>query len=261
MFKEAMPSPNEKLLISICTDVVLLLIVLAPVLILYIVGSPLQRGFFCNDVTIRYPYIPSVLPGVIVVVLFIIAPIFVVLLIEYLHVRKCSASFRRKDKIKKWLLSFFKFLKVFLFGLGLSLMTVVIFKFTLGRLRPHFIDVCNPDWSQSNCSSAPEQYVEEDICNPESDEDDNLIRNARLSFMSSRASTSAYSMFFIIFYLQYRLIVQSYSLLRPFLQYLFFALAIYVSISSIASNDNHWSDVFAGFLNVYTFLGLPINCC
>ncbi|RXG52803.1 Phospholipid phosphatase 2 [Armadillidium vulgare] len=145
-----MPSENEKLLISICTDVVLLLIVLAPVLILYIVGSPFQRGFFCNDVTIRYPYIPSVLPGVIVVVLFIIAPIFMVLLIEYLHVRKYSASLYRKEKMKKWLLSFFKFLKVFLFGLGLSMMTVVICKFTLGRLRPHFIDVCNPDCLRCN---------------------------------------------------------------------------------------------------------------
>ena len=27
-----------------------------------------------------------------------------------------------------------------------------LFKYTTGRLRPHFLDVCKPDWSSIDCS-------------------------------------------------------------------------------------------------------------
>ena len=41
-----------------------------------------------------------------------------------------------------------------LFGSATSQCITDICKYTIGRLRPHFIDVCNPDFSKINCTNA-----------------------------------------------------------------------------------------------------------
>lgn len=55
---------------------------------------------------------------------------------------------------------------VFVFGLAVSSSIVDIGKYTVGRLRPHFLSVCNPDPTKVNCSSVEHVsvYIEDDIC-------------------------------------------------------------------------------------------------
>ena len=50
----------------------------------------------------------------------------------------------------------------FFFGGAISQLTVDIGKYSIGRLRPHFITVCVPD--ATKCSSNVGAYIEEDIC-------------------------------------------------------------------------------------------------
>jgi len=54
----------------------------------------------------------------------------------------------------------------FLFGLSVSQAITDIGKFTIGRLRPHFLDVCRPDMSKINCSYTDQiyAYVEDAFC-------------------------------------------------------------------------------------------------
>ena len=61
-----------------------------------------------------------------------------------------------------------KYMAFFLFGTLITQITFDITKNTVGRLRPHFFDVCQPDWDMANCTSdgylLDLNYVTEDVC-------------------------------------------------------------------------------------------------
>lgn len=60
----------------------------------------------------------------------------------------------------------------FLFGCAISQSFTDIAKVSIGRLRPHFLSVCNPDFSQINCS---EGYIQNYKCRG----DDSKVQEAR----------------------------------------------------------------------------------
>ena len=55
---------------------------------------------------------------------------------------------------------------IFLFGSAAQQTITNICKYAVGRLRPHFIDICSPNYTTFNCHDASGQYrfVEEDVC-------------------------------------------------------------------------------------------------
>ena len=56
---------------------------------------------------------------------------------------------------------------VFLFGAGCSQIATDIGKYSIGRLRPHFIDVCQPDILAANltsCLAGSHIYIEDFKC-------------------------------------------------------------------------------------------------
>lgn len=54
----------------------------------------------------------------------------------------------------------YKVLGTFLFGAAVSQSLTDLGKYMIGRLRPNFLAVCDPDWSRVNCSV----YVQEEVC-------------------------------------------------------------------------------------------------
>ena len=68
-----------------------------------------------------------------------------------------SNSFIRNNYIA----TIYKAIGTFLFGAAASQSLTDIAKYSIGRLRPHFLDVCDPDWSKVNCSDG---YIENYIC-------------------------------------------------------------------------------------------------
>lgn len=85
---------------------------------------------------------------------------------------------------------------VFIFGALSSQLCTDIAKYSIGRLRPHFLDVCKPVNMDSLCPPLGYNhlYIENYSCSP--DADPKMIRDARLSFMSGHSSFSAYTMVF-----------------------------------------------------------------
>lgn len=61
---------------------------------------------------------------------------------------------------------------VFLFGCAVSQSFTDIAKVSVGRMRPHFIDVCRPDFSTINCSLG---YITNYTCAG----DDSTVQEAR----------------------------------------------------------------------------------
>ncbi|MBW02976.1 Phospholipid phosphatase 3, partial [Eschrichtius robustus] len=79
----------------------------------------------------------------------------------------------------------------FLFGCAISQSFTDIAKVSIGRLRPHFLSVCNPDFSQINCS---EGYIQNYKCRG----NDSKVQEARRSFFSGHASFSMYTMLYLV---------------------------------------------------------------
>lgn len=75
--------------------------------------------------------------------------------IYYLH--EGSKAFVRNPYIS----ALYKQVGVFIFGCAISQSFTDIAKVSVGRLRPHFLDVCKPDFSTINCSLG---YITEYTC-------------------------------------------------------------------------------------------------
>lgn len=105
-----------------------------------------------------------------------------------------SNSFIRNNYIA----TIYKAIGTFLFGAAASQSLTDIAKYSIGRLRPHFLDVCDPDWSKINCSDG---YIENYICRGNAEK----VKEGRLSFYSGHSSFSMYCMLFVALYLQARM--------------------------------------------------------
>ncbi|KAJ7986939.1 hypothetical protein DPEC_G00333580 [Dallia pectoralis] len=212
-----------------------------PFAILTPLHNPFKRGFFCHDDSIKYPLkedtISYELLGGIMVPTTVLSMIFGECLSVYLKLIQCKSSFGNT-----YFACVYKAIGTFLFGAAMSQSLTDIAKYSIGRLRPHFLDVCNPDWKQINCTAGA--YIENFTCagNPR------LVNEGRLSFYSGHSSFSMYCMLFLALYIQARLQAEWARLLRPTLQFFLIAASVYTGLSRVSDYKHHWSDVLTGLL-------------
>ena len=50
---------------------------------------------------------------------------------------------------------------IFFFGLAITQLLTEVGEYSVGRLRPHFLDVCRPSAIPANCSA---RFITEDVC-------------------------------------------------------------------------------------------------
>ncbi|XP_078253054.1 phospholipid phosphatase 1 isoform X3 [Rhinoraja longicauda] len=202
--------------------------------------TPFRRGFYCNDETIKYPYKEDTIPYQLLAGIFIPVVLLVIIFGELASVRwnlLHSNSFIRNSYVA----TVYKAIGTFLFGAAASQSLTDIAKYSIGRLRPHFIDVCHPDWTKINCSAG---YINEFTCLG----NQRMTNEARLSFFSGHASFSMYCMMFVALYLQARMVADWSRLLRPTLQFALIASSVYVGLSRVSDYKHHWSDVLTGLI-------------
>ncbi|XP_061873673.1 phospholipid phosphatase 1 isoform X1 [Colius striatus] len=202
--------------------------------------KPYQRGFFCNDDSIKYPFHDSTITSTVLYTVGFTLPIFSIILGETLSViynHLHSNSFVRNNYIA----TIYKAIGTFIFGAAASQSLTDIAKYSIGRLRPHFLAVCQPDWTRINCSLG---YIENFPCQG----DKAKINEGRLSFYSGHSSFSMYCMLFLALYLQSRMKGDWARLVRPTLQFGLIAASIYVGLSRVSDYKHHWSDVLTGLI-------------
>ncbi len=114
---------------------------------------PFERGFYCNDDSIRYPYIrEDTVPLWAAGLYGGISAFFIIILVELYVNRPCcidESKFRKKrSKCNTAIIS-----AILIFGMGAmaTMLITEIGKHTIGRLRPHFFDICQPKWDQIQC--------------------------------------------------------------------------------------------------------------
>ncbi|CAD6195264.1 unnamed protein product [Caenorhabditis auriculariae] len=234
-------------------DFIVLLFVAAPLLIFHEWVVPYKRGFYCDDETIRYPYRPSTVTRQMLIVVGLLIPILLILATELFRAiaweRKYEGQFKtyhvRNHSVHRLLVRLYCFIGYFFVGVCFNQLMVDIAKYTIGRQRPHFMDVCRPSQGYLQCVN-PDLYITDFNCTTS---DLKLIHESQLSFYSGHAAFSFYGAWFTSLYLQARLFRPLFSrLLIPVIQFLLFGGAAYVALTRVSDYKHHWSDVLVGAL-------------
>lgn len=238
------------------------------ILFKFVLKEAYHRGFYCDDETIRYPYKPSTISTGLLMALSVPLPIITILLFEGNRLYReqtgdpyltLPSSFSVGNRtVHRFLVRIYIFIGYFLAGACMSQMLTDIGKYSIGRLRPHFIDICRPKWEILNCTATGgfpnENYIDRpdaEICNGipglSEAERSHMFLESHLSFPSGHASFSFYCAMYTILYLESRVVWPLYRpLLRPILGFVYFALAFACSLSRISDYKHHWSDVLSG---------------
>ncbi|XP_028392563.1 phospholipid phosphatase 1-like [Dendronephthya gigantea] len=231
---------------AVIFNVVCLASLLIIVILFQGVGEPYHRGFFCDDESISKPFKDSTVSSTIAGVVGVLLPVFAILLIELPKFREM-----RKDRSKPFYKShWFRWLCVvyicFLVGAAATVVLTDVGKYTVGRLRPHFLAVCKPDFAHLNCTTEfHRNFITDDVCTGDTD----LIKEARLSFPSGHSSFAAFCMMFLVLYVDLRMTYfASVRLFKPAVEFALLLLAVLCGLSRVSDYKHHWSDVFAGLL-------------
>ncbi|XP_017123010.1 putative phosphatidate phosphatase [Drosophila elegans] len=211
-----------------------------------------KRGFFCSDLSIRYPYRECTITVPMLLLLMLLLPMLFVAVVEVMRICK-------RFRMRLYLRNLWRAEATFSFGFVATYLTTELAKHAVGRLRPHFFQGCQPRLDDNSSCSDPQNvdlYVEQFHCtNP------NLsirqIRELHVSFPSAHSSLSFYSMLLLALYVHGVWRGRGgVRVLRHVLQFLLLMAALCVSLSRVADYWHHWSDVLAGALlgMTYAFL-------
>ena len=206
--------------------------------------KPYQQGFFCSDHTLKYPYIENqTIPSYICFIIWVVISLFTILSTQII-----SKSFS------------ITVVKDIILGAICCVLLTDIAKYTVGKLRPHFLTLCNPDYNDI-CFNEDDFYINDDgeelidefyqkyvnetnVCSLENSE---LLREARLSFLSGHASYSFYFATFIInFTNAHTRHLKWGNKIVPVIQLLILMLASWISLTRISDFYHHPVDVFCG---------------
>ncbi|CAB3404225.1 unnamed protein product [Caenorhabditis bovis] len=245
-------SDNNKIKLSrVFCDFLVLTLVAIPLYVFHEFVPPVRRGFYCDDETIRYPFKQSKVSRQMLIVVGLLIPILLMLATELFRTlaweKKCEENFKtynlRNHSVHRLIVRLYCFIGYFFVGVCFNQLMVDIAKYTIGRQRPHFMDVCRPNKGYTTCTN-PDEYITDFNCTTS---DARLIHEAQLSFYSGHAAFSFYAAWYTSLYLQARLFRPLFSrLLIPVIQFMLFSGAAYVALTRVSDYKHHWSDVLVG---------------
>jgi len=265
----------EEVLAKACLEVVGLLILITPMAYIYVFSSnydPYHRGFFCDDQNLKHPYLPQTVPIVQCVLIWAATSTFFIVVVETLRSWAAAQSGSRRQKPipnsrAPWIaVELYRYFGYFTLGALTTLLFTELSKYTIGRLRPHFLTLCKPKLTPELCQDefGYNRFVtesDEEICEgfKSGEITAKQLHEARLSFLSGHASFSFYCGMFLIVYLQARLsnfpkhqstavriIYRTLKVLRPFIQFAIIILSFWISLTRISNYFHHPMDVLTG---------------
>ncbi|CAG9854413.1 unnamed protein product [Phyllotreta striolata] len=244
MANDAVVVKLEKVLL----DVFLLNCVGWPIFFLFQWGSAYHRGVFCDDETLKHPFLKNTVPSWTLYITGFGLNAVAMVMTEYLNRSNDPKNIVFLGvKIPNWVYSLYCTFGMFAFGAACSQLTTDVLKYTVGRLRPHFLTVCAPDVCQGNFT--PYEYYTSYTCtNPQYKNVEKVMKDMRLSFPSGHSSFSMYTMLYFAIYLHKRMTWDGSTLLKHTLQFLAVLSSLFTAMTRISDYKHHWSDVLCGLL-------------
>ncbi|XP_064184790.1 phospholipid phosphatase 2 [Anguilla rostrata] len=220
--------------IFVVVDLLCVIVAALPSLILTALFKPYQRGIYCNDESIRYPYKRDTITHATMAAVTISFSVVIITSGEAYLVY--SKKLHSNSNFNQYVAALYKVVGTFLFGAVVSQSLTDLAKFTIGRPRPNFIAVCAP----KVCNG----YMLNISCTGNS----HNVTESRLSFYSGHSSFGMYCMLFLALYVHARMAGKWARLLRPTIQFFLVAFAVYVGYTRVSDYKHHWSDVLVGLL-------------
>uniref|UniRef100_A0A914CGZ6 Phosphatidic acid phosphatase type 2/haloperoxidase domain-containing protein n=1 Tax=Acrobeloides nanus TaxID=290746 RepID=A0A914CGZ6_9BILA len=154
--------------------------------------KPTERGFYCDDESIRRPYYPNTVSttNLLIITLGLPLPIF---FFGYFFASRNKTMMQILEMIR---MTTFVYLD-YVVGFGLCTFALDFLKCYIGRLRPNFVSMCKPDLSE--CSLNGTAYM----INFECQNGPRMGRNSRTSFPSGHAMAAVFCFIFLYHFFQY----------------------------------------------------------
>lgn len=159
-----------------------------------LLGEPVKLGFFCNDQSIRRPHMERTITITVLFLYTFGIPAFFVFMIEFIHLQSGLSYIRSQESATAGSLSLRRMYgeaTTFFIGfLSMSMMDEIIV-YTIGRLRPDFIDVCKPINLTILCPPNSQRYVDvgEYEC---AEKNPSILLFSRISFLSGHVALTFY---------------------------------------------------------------------
>jgi phosphatidate phosphatase len=213
-----------------------------------------KNGFYCNDESISYPFKEETISSGMMILVNVLVSICVVTIVEQVVTFENRALRMYSKSEQHWLprlceanhlwpIRATKLILILAWYIMANVILTDVIKLTVGRLRPHFLAVCNPNVT---CSIEDTEYHLDYVCQDGTIKDEN---RARLSFPSGHASMSATVMGFIMVYVQVRCITPArFVLLKPIINLTMLILALWISMTRVSDYHHHLNDVLFGFV-------------
>lgn len=224
--------------------------------VLRLIG-PYQRGFFCDDDSIRLPYKTPSVPVWLLLLYCLLLPAISFSFGEHCRLtnpktasEQISKYEANEKRMARLLIRCTFFQGYFLIALMATLIFTSMAKFPVGRLRPHFIDLCKPSINNQTdfCVQPTNEHAYVDVRDYTCTGGTAFqIAEARLSFFSGHSSFAMCTAIFISIYLHARLgPLFRYVVIVPLLQIAVLSSAMLIAYSRIQDHMHHWSDVLIG---------------
>ncbi|TDG44521.1 hypothetical protein AWZ03_009048 [Drosophila navojoa] len=203
-----------------------------------------QRGFFCDDESLMYPYRESTVSSLMLHCISIYFPMMALLILETSRAWQGSRQYWYVYNTLRW----------FIVGYSAQSLLKDMSKNVIGRLRPHFFEVCRPQLPDNGfCSDEVNRsggvYHTVYRCRTDlSGATEEMLADIHVSFPSGHSSNTFYGLLFLVLHLERIRWPLPGSLLRPVCQLLCVCLASFVGLSRVMDYKHHSSDVVAGSL-------------
>ncbi|TGZ71257.1 hypothetical protein CRM22_002750 [Opisthorchis felineus] len=135
---------TKRLIVRVVSDTVIVSLLHLCYFIISAAAGFSRLRIFCDDDSLRYPYKSDTVTIVGCAFYAYLLPVLTVIVLEVLlAVYNRYTLHHRVWKMMAFLM--YNFVITFLMAAGVCLMLTNLIKYTLGRPRPHFWDVCQPD--------------------------------------------------------------------------------------------------------------------
>lgn len=207
--------------------------------------TPTRRGFSCDDDSIRRPHNKNTVPTLALLGITLGVPFGIIIVGNFLAKVKKNVE-DMADVIRSSTPIYLDYI------VGFWLLTLVldIIKCSVGRLRPNFVAMCQPDQSAiSACAADSAAFVSEFTCTNPKWRDG---RNSMMSFPSGHAAASVFALLFLHYFLN-QIIARSpsNSSLRTFRNVMLFLFSVFCVFCCVSRVTDYWhftSDVVGGII-------------
>ncbi|XP_066301669.1 phospholipid phosphatase 2-like [Branchiostoma lanceolatum] len=223
--------------------------------------QPNESGFYCTNRRISYPYRAGSWGHRILGHWgFLIAMSIIVFMLGELTLyyrEKGSLNDRGnadqqeyRDILTNLFVRLFKNNVIFLFGLSAEVSIVYIAKYTVGELRPYFLQVCGLNFT----CTANKGLLFPNVCTG----DKYTMEDSKLGFVSGHTATHFYTAIYLALYIQARWKWRGPWLVKPTVQAAFVAFAVWHSYSRVAIYHHDIYEVNRGLALGVSFASIMV---